>query len=648
MRDAKGLIYEFESYQLDPAERRLLHAGVPVQLPPKAFEILSVLVENNGNLVDKETLLNRVWADAFVEEGNLKLNIHTLRKTLHNSNFIETVPKKGYRFNAPVRVISKGKTRELFAEKQTISKITIEATALDEPATKGETKTSVQSFARPKIYLSVMLLLVCMVGLGAFYLWSNSKSRKSAAIPPPLQGVRTIAVLPLKSLSVPPQDQELRVGLADSIVTRLSAVKQLAVRPVSSTIRYLDQNYDAIEAGRELKVDSVLEGSVQKEGQKLLINLQMVGVHDGKVLWAESFSSDLSNALSGQESVAHRVSRVLALNLSSSSPERTGQSSNDPSAQDLYLKGNYALTTSARKIENIFQARDFFEQAIRLDPNFARAHSDLALTYTLAASLNLLSPQETYPKAEKAARRALENDPQSSSAYIALAEIESDYNWNWQAAEVNNKRALELAPNSAAAHHSYSEFLARMGRFNESSYHADLAQQLDPTRINYEAVRALHYFYEHRFDDTIAQSRKVIEKDANAYLAYLYLSVAQAAKGNYGEGIKAGLQAGSLTGGGPSDLFVLGCNYALLNDKAKTDDIVAKMQSMSRQRYVDPFFFVVIYAYRGDKALAFAYIEKSYAERSYWMTSIKVHPVVDSLRADARFAEFLKKMNLDD
>jgi serine/threonine protein kinase/TolB-like protein len=499
------------------------------------------------------------------------------------------------------------------------------------------------------IVAAAIVVIAFLVGMSSTYLYVGSGGRSQGApAPDPLSGVKAIAVLPFKSATTPPQDQELRVGLADSIAIKLSASKQLAVRPASSTVRYLDQNYDVAGVGRELKVDSILEGSVRREADRLDVKLQIVRVSDGEILWAESFVNDLSNVLSGQESVAYKVSRQLAPYSAPGPAENAGLNIPNTSAQEVFLKGNYAIATSARKIENIFTARAYFEQAIRLDPNFALAHAELARTYTLAASLNLLSPRESYPKAERAARRALEIDPNLASAYVALAEIESDYNWNWQAADAYNKRALGLAPNSAATHHSYSEFLARMGRFDESARHSDLAQELDPTKINYKAVRALHYFYEHRFDDTIAQSRKAIEEDENAYLAYLYLSIAQATKGRYDEGIKAGEKAGEITGGAPSDLFVLGCNYALANDKAKTDEIITRLQSLSNQRYVEPFFFVAIYAYRGDKDKAIAYMEKSYAEKSYWMTSIKVHPVVDALRSDPRFIVMLQKMNLDD
>ncbi len=646
MNDDKNLIYEFDSFQLDPTERRLFHAGRIVALPPKAFETLVVLVENNGHLVGKETLLNKVWADSFVEEGNLKICVHTLRKVLDGSNFIETVPKKGYRFNAPVKLIEKT-VPDFLIEKQTATHITIEAAGIDEAEKRliAAPNAYVKTFSQTQIFLAALAVLGLIL-LGAFYFSSNRQTKNLAAANP-LADVKTMAVLPLKSLSNSPQDPELRVGLTDSIITKLSAVRQLAVRPTSATVRYLDKDYDTIAVGRELKVDSVLEGSVQKEGQTLKINLQMVSVADGKVLWADSFTNDLSNVLSGQESVANRVGRLMALNLDTTSPENVAQGTPNLTAQELYLKGIYAGATSARKIETLVKVRDFYEQAIRADPNFAPAYASLASAYTTAASLNLLAPSEAYPNAERSARRALEIDPNIALAHLALADVEIDYNWNWQAGEAEFKRALELAPNLAFAHGSYSEFLARMGRFEEADFHSHLSLQLNPIMPNNEAVFALHIFYAHRFDDCIEQSKMVVAKDANAYLAWLYLSMAQSAKGNYAAAVEADEKASAITGGAPPDLFVLGISYALMKDEAKTNEVLAKLETMSREQYADPFYFAVIYALRGDKDKAFEYLEKCRAEKSYWITTLKVFPFLDGLRSDARFSELLQKVNLD-
>ncbi len=646
MIEGNKQIYEFGSYRLDPAERRLLFEGQPVQLPPKAFEMLVVLVENNGSLVEKDTLMQKIWADSFVEEGNLKLCVHTLRKSLTQANFIETVPKKGYRFNAPVRLVE-NTASEFLVEKQTTTRITFEAMQIDEP---GDVVAAPQTFARafsqPKVYLSVLILLGLIV-LGMTY-FSRSRQHDNQAALSPLADVKMVAVLPLKSLSDPPQDQELRVGMSDSIITRLSAVRQIAVRPTSSTVRYLDQSYDTVTVGKELKVDSVLEGSVQKEGQTLKINLQMVSVGDGKVLWADSFDGDLSNVLSGQESVANRIIRSMSLTFNPAATDNATQSPANLPAQELYLKGVYALATSTRKIENIIQARDFFEGAIRADPNHALALAALANTYALAASLNLLAPQESLPNAEKAARRALEIDPNLATAHIALGNVETDYNWNWAAGEAEFKRALELAPNLAYAHGDYSEYLARMGRFEEADYHKQLGLRLDPVWINNEAVQALHLFYAHRFDDSIAQSKMVVSKDPHAYLAWLYLSMAQSAKGNYAAAIEADEKASAITGGAPPDVFVLGIAYALKKDEAKTDEVFARLETLSHQEYADPFYPAILHALRGDKEKAFAGLDKCYAEKSYWITTLKVFPFLDGLRSDARFAELLRRANLDD
>jgi DNA-binding winged helix-turn-helix (wHTH) protein/TolB-like protein len=646
MNIEKKMVYEFDSFELDPTEHRLLHNGKPVALPPKSFETLIILVENNNRLVDKETLLNRIWADSFVEEGNLKTYIHTLRKVFGEAKFIETIPKKGYRFNAPVKLVEK-KIDEFTIEKQTVSNITIEASKIDgsEPQSINAPDSIVYSFSQTKIYFAAVLLLI-LVLTGAFFLAKNPQDKNRAASANPLDGIKSIAVLPLKSLNVPPSDQELRLGTADSIVTKLSAVKQLAVRPTSATIQYLDKNYDAATVGRELDVDSILEGSVQKEEQKLKINLQLVSVADGKVVWADSFTNDLSDFLNGQDSVANRVSRLIALNSNMTVPENSLQNSTNLTAQELYLKGVFAMATSTRKIGNVIQARDFFEQAIRIDPNYAAAHARLANSYTTAAALNLLSPAESYPKAEQSARRALEIDPDSAAAHNELAEVETNYNWNWQAGEAEYRRALELNPNSVEAHGSYAEFLARMGRFQEAEYQGDLAHQLDPTGINIEAVKALGYCYAHRYDEAVAQSRMVIEKDPNAYLAYLYLAVAQDAKGNYAAALEAAQKASALTGGAPPDLFALGSTYALMRKETETNEILSKLELLSRQQYVDPFYFAAIYTLRGEKEKAFDYLEKCRAEKSYWITTLKVFPFLDGMRADSNFAKLLQQVNL--
>jgi DNA-binding winged helix-turn-helix (wHTH) protein/TolB-like protein len=640
-------VYEFDSFRLEPAERRFSRAGEQIALPPKAFEVLVCLVENNSRLVEKENLLNQVWPDSFVEEGNLKICIHTLRKALAGSNYIETVPKKGYRFTAPVRAAGPA-CAEYVLERQTTSTVTIEASEINgtcAPAAAGPKSGS--RFIRPAIYLPVAVLVAVGIFF-AVYLGGAGGSDGQQKIVSPFAGIKSVAVLPLKSISNPPVEPEVRVGMSDSIVTKLSDVRQLAVRPTSATIKYLDQNYDTIEVGRELKVDSVLEGNVQKEGDRLRITLQMVNVADGKLIWADSFENDLSGLFTGQDSVAGRVSKLMALSLDKSATVKDARGSANPAAREVYLKGRYALATSVRKIENIVRAKDYFEQAISADPNFADAYSDLAGTYNTAAALNLLSPNEAFPKAEKAARKALEIDPSLASAHAELATVEADYNWNWSAAETEYKEALNLNPNSTTAQGGYAEFLARMGRFEEAERHGDISFELNPTSINNQAVKALGFLYAHRFDDAESQSMMVIARDRTVYLAYLYLALARDAKGNYAGAAEAAGNATSITGGTPSDIFVSGLGPALSGDAAKTDEVLAHLESLSHREYADPFYSAVLYAAKGDKDRAFAFLDKCYNEKSYWITTLKVFPFLDGLRSDPRFTNLLARANLTD
>jgi tetratricopeptide (TPR) repeat protein len=470
----------------------------------------------------------------------------------------------------------------------------------------------------------------------------------STLVPASGTSVRSLAVLPLASATASTTDRALRVGMADAVAARLGQMALLTVRPTSTTVDYLDRAYDAAEVGRRLRVDAVLHGSLHRVGSQLHTTMRLVEVASGRVIWTQQLTTELAHLLRGASSFSYRVSAAVGERLAlprQPVPGAVGDVNVD--AQDAYLRGTLALATAMRDVGNIFTARDAFELAIRRDPNFGFAHSALANTYTLAGSLTILAPQDAYPRAERAARRALDLDPDMVSALVAIGEVEADYNWNWAAAEASFRRALALAPNSSHVNQIYAEFLARQGRFAEAAVHTSRAAEQDPTRVNYIAVRALHYYLEHRFDDAIAEARKAIAIDPQTYLAYLYLSMAHAAKGDYDAGLEAARQATALTGGAPSDLFVAACNYALMNDRPTAEATLARLQAQGRTRYIDPFIYVAIHAFLGDTDRAFEWLERSYVERSYWMTGIRVQPVVDSLRGDPRFAEMLRRMQLD-
>lgn len=467
---------------------------------------------------------------------------------------------------------------------------------------------------------------------------------------------RTMAVLPL--LVAPPEggtraappstaDRALRVGLADAIATRLGRIPSLAVRPVDATLPYLDRVVDTVAAGRELEVDTVLEGTLARTGTRLQTTLRLVDVASGHVAWQASFVSDLAHVLMGEQALATQVSRGVSTALSLPFASARPAADTTAAAQEAYLDGNLALAMTRRDVSQIFAARDAFARAIRLDPDFAAAQAGLASAFTRAASMAFLAPTEAYPRAERAARRALELDPDLAAAHVALAEVEGDYNWRWADAEAHLRRALVLEPTSARVNHSLGEFLASHGRFAEAAEFSARARALDPTLVNFVAVRGLHYYLEHRFDEAIAESRKALAQDPQTYLAYLYMAAAYAARGNPADGLEAARAAAALSGGAQSDIFVMACNQALLNDRPAALTLLNQLLTLRRTRYIEPFQFVGIYAYLGDTERAFEWLERAYEERSYWMPTLKVHPMVDSLRGDPRFAALLARMRLE-
>ena len=440
-------------------------------------------------------------------------------------------------------------------------------------------------------------------------------------------------------------EQALRLGLTDALVTMLSRIAALTVRPTSATAPYLDRDYDVMAVGRDLRVKAVLEGTVQRLGQELRTSLQLVEVATGRVVWADEITTDADSALRGQRSLARRVSQVLSLNLADepSGSWSEGQVSSNPDAQAAFLRGNLVFATAVNDVSQLAAARDAFEQAVRIDPNFALALALLANVYTSAGSMNLLAPHDVYPKAARAARRAIELDPRLAVAHSALAEVDADYNWDWAAADAGFARALALAPKSAVAHGTYAQFLARRGRFAEATTQADLAEALGATTF-YDPMRALHYYYEHRFAEAIALSQRLLDRSPRWYLPLLYQTVSLVAMGDGAGALLPAQRAVALTGGAPSDLFVLGCAYARMNDDAHTDEVLARMTQLSRSGYVDPFYFAGIAAYRGDTTRAFADLERAYAAKSYWMSTLQVHPTMDGLRSDPRFQALIERV----
>lgn len=571
--------YKFGQFCIDAAKRVLLRGGAIVPLTRKAFDTLLVLVENRGEVLEKEELMKRVWPDSFVEENNLNQSISALRKALGETaaaqNYIATVSKRGYRFIAEVK--------EFFEE--------------DAP---GE-----QAF------------------------------EKDAAI-------NAIAVLPFKSLSLEKTDEYLGLGMADSLITRLSNIRQIVVRPTSAVLKYTASSQDPISAGRELRVKSVLEGSVRRAAERIRVTVQLVSIPDGAALWAAKFDESFTDIFAVEDSISERVAEALTLKLTSEEKSLlTKRYTENAEAHRLYIKGRYYASRLTR--EGFDKGIECFNQAIALDPSYALAYEGLAYYYLESLDL-LLPPCEAMPRAREAAKKALEIDEHIAESHTTLAIVKFYYDWDWAGAERLYRQAIELSPNNAYALTYYGFYLIFMARFTEASTVLERIRELDPLSLENNVIVGGNYFFARRYNEAIEQFRKVIAMDANYWLARVNLGRAYEQTGAIADAIAEFEKARLLGGSIPETLGDLGRAYAVAGKSDEARSVLEELNERSRTDYVAPYNFAVIYTGLGERDEAFAWLDKAYEARSWYLTWLKVDPALDSLRSDERFLDLLKRV----
>jgi TolB-like protein/DNA-binding winged helix-turn-helix (wHTH) protein/Flp pilus assembly protein TadD len=619
--------YEFGPFRADLEQRLLLRQGEIVPLTSKVFETLLVLIEHRDRVLEKEELMRLVWPDTVVEDNNLTVNISTLRKALGDNaserRYIVTVPGRGYRFAAEVR--------EVFPA--------AEPSAKDAPPeTIAATATTSGQRLGWKIWLS--LVLVMALGGALLYYWQTR--RKTG----PLAGIKAIAVLPFKPLAATGRDDYIGLGVSDDLITRLSNIRQITVRPTSAMRRYLGQEKDAVTIGRELGVDAVLEGSIRQTDERIRVTVQLIQVSDGRPLWADKFDEQFTHIFAVQDSISEQVIRALTLQLSGQEQALVSKRfTENAEAYRLYLQGRYFW--NKRTEEGFRKAIELFEQAIALDPGYARAYAGLADAYGLLASYNFLPPQQAYPKAKAAAEKAIALDGGLAEAHTSLASIQHSYEWDWRGAEQAYQRALELNPGYATAHQWYGEYLIQVGRFDEAAQQMELARALDPLSLIINTNLGWTFFMARNYDRAIAQLRKVVELDAHFVNARLKLGLAYMQKGLLDEAQAEFQQAQTLAGESSQVLSARACAYARAGARAEAQRIVKQLAVQARTSYVEPSDIALVYVALGQADEAFAWLQKAYAQRSEALLCwLKVDPRVDALRADPRFAELLRAVGL--
>jgi DNA-binding winged helix-turn-helix (wHTH) protein/TolB-like protein len=618
--------YEFGRFRLKVAERVLLREGELVPLTPKVFDILVTLIENGGQVVAKDDLMKRVWPNTFVEEGNLTQNISLLRKALGETpggaQFIETVPRRGYRFVAETKQSWGDAEPAGNGHKEHSLETSVQTPVVSTPNTTSQ----LARIRRTPLFAVVAgLVVVGIIGLVYFTSWGKAEN-----------SIQSIAVLPFIDESADPDAQYINDKIAESLINSLSKLPQLRVVPRSVVAGYKGKEIDPRKVGEELNVRAVVTGRIRRHGDIINIQADLIDLQNVAQLWGQHYDHKVSDVLLVQDDISRDIFENLRVKLNVEEKKQL-------EAYRLYLKGRNAW--NKRTSDALQEAIDFFNQAIAIDPNYGAAYAGLADCYNMLVVYGRLEPKEGFPKAKEAAERALEIDESSAEAHSSLAFIKFRWDWDRSATEREFQTAIKLKPAYAPAHQWYSSYLVAVERFDEAIAEAKRTEELEP--LSFVASSHLGWIYDlaGQNDKAIEQCRKILERDPSSFPARRYLGLAYEAKGMYSEAI-AEFQTGVKLSGSPLMLALLGHAYAVSGKTAEAKQVLSDLQQLQGQRYVSPYTVAAIHAGLGDQDQAFKWLETAVEERDIWLMNLKVDPVFAKLRSQRKFTDILARIRL--
>ena len=622
-------IFLFGEFRLDATKRLLIKDGEHVALMPKAFDTLLYLVRNANRVIEKDELMGQIWPDTIVEENNLNQNISILRRIFGEKRgehrFIATIPGKGYKFGADV-------TTETYEESGVVEN------RVDQP--KYSTREGLKRFSRGRLSTIVGIAVIAAAFLG-IYFWLQRTGPNVADQP-----IKTIAVLPFKPLVPENRDEVLELGMADTLISRLGNYRDLTVFPLSSVRRYGSFDQNAIDAGKALGADSVLDGSIQRWGNKIRVNARLIKTSDGVTLWTGTFDEEFTDIFSVQDAISQKVVTSLALRLTAEEKARLERrSTSNPQAYELYLRGQYHYYKITPP--EVLKAIELYKQAIESDPNYALAYAALADAYRTQAIAAHAPSNIVCPQAKALALRALEIDDSLAEAYVVLGWIAFQYEWDWNSAESYLKRAVELAPNNFETHRAYAHFLSNLGRHEEAIAEGEKARQLAPLTHIVSVLEGFFLLYGGHQTEAIDLLKKTIELDPNFWAAHSTLGRVYTVQGRYDEAIAEFLTAKGLAGGSTEPITQLGYAQARSGHRKEALETLNEMKSTAAKGYVPNYFFAVVYNGLGDDEHALEYLDHSFQEHEVQLGFIYIDSRWDNLRSNRRFADLISGMNLD-
>jgi TolB-like protein/DNA-binding winged helix-turn-helix (wHTH) protein/Flp pilus assembly protein TadD len=618
----KPNIVSFGAYEFNPDSRELRRDGMRVRVEGQPLAILEVLVERPGEVVTREELQKRLWpADTFVDfEHSLNAAVKRLRAALNDSadqpRYIETLARRGYRFVAPVG----GSVVERESEKAVLPH-------------ESRVRNS-----RRWLWL-VGLAGVCVLGLAGLG-WRLRNRPATHALPP----VRSLAVLPLQNLSGDPSQEYLADGMTEELIGRLANIHGLRVISRTSAMHFKNTQLSAPEIAKTLGVDAIVEGSVIRDGSQVRVHAQLIRGTSDEHIWAGEYQREYRSLLALQDEVARSIAERIEISLT---PEerRTLASTPpvDPEAHEDYLKGRYYF--NQRTLDALNKSIGFFQQGIARKPDYALSYSGLADAYAMLGFRGGFPSKDALSRAKAAALKAIELDDTLAEPHASLAFIAETHEWDWATAEREYKRALELNPGDARAHHWYAGYLMYVGRFDEGLAEAKRARELDPLSLPVNNALAGRLLVAGRADEALAQVRQTLEIDphfapAHQTLGWVYLNM-----GKRQEAIHEFQQALQLAGTDDKDIKLdLGFAYAATGNREEARRILGELKKLHGQGLMPSGSVAVLYGALGELDAAFAWLEKAYQERDPQLTYLKVGRRFEPLHHDARFQQLVHRV----
>jgi TolB-like protein/DNA-binding winged helix-turn-helix (wHTH) protein/Tfp pilus assembly protein PilF len=671
----------FAAFELDLQAHELLRNGRTVKVAPQALRLLEFLAANPGRLVTREEIRQEIWSETtFVDfEQGINKSIRQIRDALNDDadrpRFIETLPRRGYRFIANIeypktepfeahmdepnraapasfatetpelaesrpRILTRPRVLFGVAARQFPRAAQAHLEKLPEAGAPGITSLPAKPERTWRSRAGLAIAAVALLALLASAAWFYRVASRGG------ETIDSVAVLPFVNASGDPNAEYLSDGITESLINSLSQLPNLKVMSRDTAFRFKGKEADPRTVGREMGVGAIFKGTVTQRGETLSISAELIRARDDSHIWGQHYDRKLTDMDALREEIAGEMASALRVRLTGPEEKRlTKTYTANPEAYQDYLKGRYWWNKTTPG--GFYKGIEYFQQAIAKDPSYALAYSGLADCYSSLAKHGLVPFREGFLKAKDAALKAVELDDTLAEAHGSLALVESSYDWDWSGADKEIRRAIELNPSYADAHLLHGEVLWQTGRLDEAIAEIKRTLELDPLSINDNATLGMAFFLARQYDRTIEQEAKTLELDPTFVQAYYFRGVAYSKKSMYEQGMAEFDKGMAIS---PVNLVALtgvGYGYAVTGRRAEAQKVLDKLNELSKHEYVSPVWRAKIYAGLEEKDRAFEWLEKAYEDRSIVSVGfMKPNPMFDPLRSDPRYADLLRRTNL--